>query len=146
VHLPAVDDLFDSAAADQSVHNDILLLTDTVAAINCLVVVGRIPVRVEDDGAVSSDQIEAKATDLRRQQSEEHIRVLVVLLAEAFTRRDFRVAVDADILEVLQIFFLVLDYKLEQIQHLFRHGEDQNTVALGLQLSKQSEEKLRLDA
>ena len=146
VHLPAVDDLFDSAAADHSVHNDILLLANTVAAINCLVVVGRIPVRVENDCAVSSDQIEAKATDLCRQQSEEHIRVLVVLLTEALARRDLRVAIDANVLEVLQVFFLVLDDKLEQIQHLFRHGEDQNTVALGLQLSEQSEEKLRLDA
>lgn len=124
MHLTPVDELLDAAAADQAIHNDIFRLADAVAAIDGLVVVRRIPVRVEYDGPVCANEVQTVAADLRRQQAKEEFLTLVELLAQTIARSNLCVAVDADVREGLQVFFLVLDNKFEQVQHLLRHRED----------------------
>ena len=72
VDLPPVNFLLNCAHRDESIDNHISLLSDSKDPIDCLIVVRRVPVRVEDYGSVGPCQIEAKTTDLRGKQGAEN--------------------------------------------------------------------------
>ena len=54
VNLTPVNLLFDCAHSDESVNYHILFLTNTEDSINSLIVISRIPIRVEYDGSICS--------------------------------------------------------------------------------------------
>lgn len=91
----------------------------SVASINCLVVVGRVPVWIKDDGSVCAGQIQTKSTDLGCKETAEDRFVFVEIFAKLFTASDLGVTVDSKVLEILLQLRLVLDNVLDEIQHLF---------------------------
>ena len=71
VDLAAVDLILDRSHRHQSIHDHVPLLPDSENPIDRLVVVGRVPVGVQNYGALRPRQIEAEASNLGRQEPAE---------------------------------------------------------------------------
>ena len=95
VNLSTVDFLFDCAHRYESVHYHVFLLSDTEHSVDRLVVVCRIPVRVDDDCPVCASQVETLATNFRSKQCTELSRVLVEVNAHLFTLYNLGISINS---------------------------------------------------
>ena len=64
IDLPAINLFLDTSNGDQPVHDDISLLTYAADSINSLVVIGWVPIWVQDHDTISTSEVKSKATDL----------------------------------------------------------------------------------
>ena len=68
--------LLNGSRRDEPVDGDLPCLSDAPRPLAGLRVSARVPVRVEDDHAISARQVHAKSAHTRRQQEDEERRVL----------------------------------------------------------------------
>ena len=68
-HLTSVNLLLETSHCHESVHDCVFLLAYSVTAVNCLVVISRVPVGVKDHCPVSACESEAKPTYLCSKQA-----------------------------------------------------------------------------
>ncbi len=75
LHSSELDDPFiNSPFANQTIHSDLLRLTDTVRAIHCLRVVRRIPVVLVKYHSISSSQIDPKTSGVSTEEENKYLR------------------------------------------------------------------------
>ena len=143
--LPPVDLLLDTTNGHQPVNNDISFLTDPAHSIDGLVVVGWIPIGVQYHNAVRPSEVEPEASHFSRQETAEYAWICVELLTQRLSARDLSVAINPQVLKIFLELITARPYDvLDQVQHLLAHGEDQQPVALVLEVPHQSKEKLAL--
>jgi len=110
-----------------------LLLPDPVAPGLRLQVVLRVPVAVVDDARVRSGEVDAQATSLGAEQEDKPIRVWTAIPVDGCLSQ---VSSDPPI-DPLKRIFSADQVILQDIQHFHHLGENQNAVAICLQLWQQ---------
>lgn len=84
VRLPLENLLFDRSCCQQSINKTRFLLSVTPYTSHCLFIIRWIPVRIEHDQTISSDQIQTAATSLRAQHENESVRFRIVEFFDDF--------------------------------------------------------------
>lgn len=72
VNLSAVNLLLERASSEQAINDDVPLLPNPKNAVYSLVVIGGVPVRIQDNCAVRSGQIKSKASHFGCQEPAEN--------------------------------------------------------------------------
>ena len=126
--LPFVDVLLDWPTGDESVNYDISFLPNTIDPINALVVIGWVPVWIDNDGSVCRHKVETYPWDLVGQEETEYILILVKVLTDSISLIDRHTPIKPSVLVV----GLLLNDSLDQIQKDLGLREDQDLVTGGL--------------
>ena len=141
VDLTTVDLLLDRADRQQPIHDNIALLANTEYTVNSLVVICWVPIRVQYDCTVCTCQVEPKTADFRRQESTKNRWVFVELNADLLAKDYFSIAVNTHILDRLAIFIkskeAATNYLLYNVEYLFTHREDEDSMPLSPQIPHQ---------
>mmetsp|Transcript_22767 Transcript_22767/g.54475 ORF Transcript_22767/g.54475 Transcript_22767/m.54475 type:complete len:263 (-) Transcript_22767:424-1212(-) len=125
--LPLEDLLLDRAGAQHAVDVHALLLAIPPHARRRLLVVGGVPVRIEEDEPVGADQVEAAAARLGREEEDEEVGLRVVdLIDHLGTLLDRARAV-----ELAARPPLVLAHALEEVERLRVVGDEHDAVVGG---------------
>eukprot|EP00237_Pycnococcus_provasolii_P003303 CAMPEP_0119204222 /NCGR_PEP_ID=MMETSP1316-20130426/36761_1 /TAXON_ID=41880 /ORGANISM="Pycnococcus provasolii, Strain RCC2336" /LENGTH=125 /DNA_ID=CAMNT_0007200523 /DNA_START=243 /DNA_END=620 /DNA_ORIENTATION=- len=120
--------LLNRPCGDESVDCDILRLADAPCTFSSLDVSARIPVRVKDDDAVSSNQVGSQSTHARREQEQKYSRVGgIEFRHQTSTAVDRRRPIHAAILKGFTV--LLKHVPLNDVKHLLRLREDEATVS-----------------
>lgn len=126
--LSMVDLLLNCAGRHQSIDLDLSLLSQSPSSLASLNVGGRVPVRIVDDDTISSCEVDTETADLRGEEEDMQVWVVVELINESLSIFDGGVAVHATIIEAFQ----VLDEELQDVQHDTMLSEEKSLVAVTL--------------
>lgn len=96
-NLSPIDLFFDRVGRNQSVNDDVFFLADSVASIDALVVVGWVPVRIQNDGAISSSKSESNARNLGCQEKHKYTPILIESTANSVTFHDLGIAIKSHV-------------------------------------------------
>lgn len=124
VHLSPVDHLLDASNCHESVDYYVFFLTDSVTPVYGLVVIGRVPIWVHNDGSVGTGQIQSKTADFGCQETTKEAFVVVKLLTDLLTGGNLSVTIDTHVLKILTVCRIVLYDELKKVQHLFGNRKD----------------------
>ena len=108
VNLSSVDHFFDSADGHESVDYHISFLANSVATIDGLIIICRVPIRIHNDRSIGTCKIQTKASNFCRQKTTKEWLIIIELLTNLFSWRNLSVTINSKILEVLRIGLVIL--------------------------------------
>ena len=81
--LPLVNLVLHGVCRNESVDDYVSFLADSIAPVDRLIVVGRIPIGIEDDRSVSRHKIQTNPRHLRGEKEAKNVRIVIEILANS---------------------------------------------------------------
>ena len=131
------DFLFDRAATDESIREDLLCLPDAVCPVDSLRLDGRIPPGVEQENILGSSQVKAEAARLQTDQEVWTFRVIMEPVNVLF-------AVSSLTIEIFVSDAFLVESLSDDCQQTGELREDQCLVALADQFLNMREQNVHL--